>query len=162
MQKKYPIKFLITASLAFFLSSFTVNAQSCNSELGVTKNRNARSAMVNDPTRFQMELTNNSSISQTYEIEYVVFEDPCEAIGTSNTSVRSSELNVNIISNNAPTNVITVPARSTHSFLAKISVNPGAKLNAWKCVRLIAVSNACSKQEAQQLLKVYISDPTEH
>ncbi len=162
MQKKYSIKFLIIASLVLFLGSFNTNAQSCNSELGVSKNRSARSATLNDPTRFQMELTNNSSSSQSYEIQTVIFEDPCEAIGTSNTSLRSAELNVEIFSNKAQTSIITVPARSTHSFLAEISVNPGAKLNVWKCVRLIAVSNACSKQEAQQLLKVYISDPTEH
>jgi hypothetical protein len=162
MQKKYSIKLLITASLVLFFGSISMNAQSCNSKLEVSKNRNARSATVNDPTRFKMELTNNSSSSQSYEIQSVIFEDPCEVIGTSNTSARSSELNVDIISNNAPTTFITVPARSTHSFLAKISVNPGAKLNVWKCVRLVAVSDACSKQEAQQLLKVYIPDPTEN
>ncbi|MBT8262694.1 MAG: hypothetical protein KJO05_07720 [Bacteroidia bacterium] len=162
MQKKYSIKFLITASLAFFLSSYVLNAQSCNSELRVVKNRNARSAMENDPTRFQMELTNNSSSSQTYEIQYKVFEDPCEVVGASNSSNRSTDLNVAIYSRKVRTNSITVPARSKQTFLAEVSVNIGSKLNAWKCVRLTAVSNACSEQETQQLLKVYVSDPTEH
>jgi hypothetical protein len=109
-----------------------------------------------------MELTNNSSSSQSYEIQSEIYEDPCETIGRSNSSARSNELNVAIYSNETRTSVITVPARSKISFLAEISVTPGAKLNAWKCVRLIAVSDACSKQEAQQLLKVYIPDPTEN
>lgn len=118
--------------------------------------------MENDPTRFQMELTNNSSSSQTYEIQYKVFEDPCEVVGASNSSNRSTDLNVAIYSRKVRTNSITVPARSKQTFLAEVSVNIGSKLNAWKCVRLTAVSNACSEQETQQLLKVYVSDPTEH
>jgi len=162
MQKKYSIKFLITAALAFFLSSFAVNAQSCNSELSVFKNRNARSAAVNNATRFQMELTNNSNSSQSYEIHYEIFDDPCEKINASNSSARSSELNVAIYANDTRTSVIVVPARSKKSFLAEISVTQGAKLNVWKCVRLLAVSDACSNQEVQQLLKVYIPDPTEN
>ncbi|MCW5520651.1 hypothetical protein J1N09_12425 [Aureitalea sp. L0-47] len=163
MQKKYTIKVLITLALALFLNGFSVHAQSCDTQLSVHKNRDARSATVNDPTRFQMEITNKSGRSQSYEIQSVAFEEPCEKIGMSNSSSRrTSDLNVSISSEGSRSNFITVPAGGTKTFLAEISVNVGSKLNVWKCVELKAVSEACSKSEARKLLKVYIPDPTEN
>lgn len=162
MQKKYSINFLITVALVFFIGSFNLQAQQCNSELGVYKDRNARSATLNDATKFKMELTNNSSQSQTYEIQSVIFEDPCEEAGLSGStnSRNTTGLNVSIQINNARASSITVPARSTKSFVAEVSVASASKFQVWKCVELTAVSNACAKGEAKALLKVFISDPT--
>ena len=163
MQKKYSIKVLITLALALFLNGFSIQAQSCDTQLNVFKNRDARSATVNDPTKFKMEITNKSGRSQSYEIQSVVFEDPCEEIGiTKSSAKRSSDLNVSIISGDTRSNFITVPAGGTTAFLAEISVNVGTKLNVWKCVQLKAVSDACSKSDVTKLLKVYIPDPTEN
>ncbi len=163
MQKKYSINPLIILTLAILLNGFSVHAQSCNSKLNVFKNRDARSATINDPTKFKLELTNNSTRSQSYEIRSVIFDEPCEDVGVSKTNTkRSSDLNVSIVSNNSRSNLVTVPAGSTLSFIAEVSVNPGTKLNTWKCVELVAVSDACSSRDTRKLLKVYISDPSEH
>lgn len=163
MQKKYSIKFLIIVALVFFIGSLSLQAQNCNSELGVYKGRDARSATLNDATKFKLELTNNSSQSQTYEIQSVIFEDPCEETGLSNsTNSRSTGLSVSIQLNDSRTSTITVPARSTKSFVAEVSVSSATTFQVWKCVELTAVSSACAKGEARALLKVFLSDPTDN
>ena len=162
MQKKYSINFLITVALVFFIGSFTLQAQKCNSELGVYKGRNARSATLNDATKFKMELTNNSSQTQTYEIRSVVFDEPCEETGFSDStnSRNATGLDVSIQINNSRASSITVPPRTTKSFVAEVSISSATKFQVWKCVELKAVSEACAKGEARALLKVFISDPT--
>ncbi|MEM7087779.1 MAG: hypothetical protein AAF489_16475 [Bacteroidota bacterium] len=154
--------FLFTTLITLFGFS-DAYAQSCNSELIVSKNRDARSASENDPTQFQLELTNNSSKTQSYSIETKRYDGSFQVRGISPSTLTSSaQLNVSILQDRGVANSrITVPARSTVIFQAKVSVPKGTPVNKWGGVTVNAVSDACDEGRVSTLLKLFVANPTE-
>jgi len=154
------IMFMLFMSFSGFTS---MNAQSCFSEIKVSKDRDARSATENNPTQFQLELTNNSSKAQSYSIETSRFAGSFKVKGVSPSSLSSSaNLNVAILQDSrAANNRITVPARSTVVFQAKVSVPSGTPVNKWGGIQVNAVSDACEEGKVSTLLKLFVADSTE-
>lgn len=154
--------FLFTTLITLFGFS-TSYAQTCNSELMVSKNRDARSASENDPTQFQLELTNNSSKAQSYSIETSRYEGSFKVKGISPSTLTSSaQLDVSILQDRATASSrITVPARSTVAFQVQVSVPKGTPINKWGGVKVNAISDACEEGKISTLLKLFVADPTE-
>ncbi|MBL4663497.1 MAG: Fn3-like domain-containing protein [Flavobacteriaceae bacterium] len=154
--------FLFTTLISLFGFS-TAYGQICNSELIVSQNRDARSASENDPTQFQLELTNNSSKSQTYDIKTARFEGSFAVKGVGKDKLAStSKLNVTIEQNHSVSNNrITVPARSTVKFQATVSVPLGTAVNRWSGIEVRAVSDNCTDGKVSTLLKLFVADPTQ-
>jgi hypothetical protein len=137
--------------------------QTCNSELLVSKNRDARSATENDSTQFQLELTNNSSKAQSYSIETSRYEGSFKVKGVSPATLTSSaQLDVSILQDSGIANSrITVPARSTVIFQARVSVPSGTPINKWGGIQVNAISDACEEGKVSTLLKLFVADSTE-
>lgn len=155
---------LIMFTLLFTFSGVTsVYAQSCNSELKVSKDRDARSASLNDPTQFQMELTNNSSQTQSYSIETSRYDGTFRVKGVSPSALSSSaKLDVSIFQSSSVANSrISVPARSTVVFQVQVSVPDGTPVNKWGGITVNAVSDACDEGKLSTLLKLFVADSTE-
>lgn len=148
--------------LAFFTSFSNAIAQSCNTELKVSKNRNARSANEQDATQFYLELINNSSTTQTYSFEVANYDGSFLVRGKQPEMLNSlAQLDVSIRQNNIVKNSITVPARSTVEVQAHVAVQPGTPMKKWAGLELRAISNACTNGAVSTLLKLYVTDPTE-
>jgi hypothetical protein len=154
--------FLMFIALAFLSNFSTAYAQSCNSELRVVNNRDARSASENDPTQFQMEILNNSSSSQSYDIRVANFEGIF--IFKSEEPLRLNsihDLNVLIYQNNSQNPMIIVPARSTANFQVSVSVPIGTPVNQWGGLEVKAISDTCPDGAISALLKLFVTDPNE-
>ncbi len=148
--------------LALIFSTSNAIAQSRNSELKVTKDRDRRSANELDPTQYQMELVNNGFSSQTYQIVVNNYEGTFTVKGRRPQLLGASNpINTAVIQNKIRNNTITVPARSTGVFLLDASVPPGTPVNKWAGLEVRAISNACPDGSVIKLLKLYVSDPTE-
>ena len=154
--------FLMFMTLAF-LSNFSIAyAQSCNTELSVSNNRDTRSANENDPTQFQLEILNNSSSSKSYHIEVANFEGTFKIKGEEPLRLSSSnDLNVSIYQNNSQNNMINVPAGSTIDFQVSVSVPIGTPVNRWGGLEVKAINDACPDGSASALLKLFVTDPSE-
>ena len=154
--------FLMFMTLAF-LSNFSIAyAQSCNTELSVSNNRDTRSASENDPTQFQLEILNNSFSSQSYHIEVVNFDGTFIIKGEKPARLKSNnDLNVSIYQNNSQNNRITVPARSTIIFQVSVSVPIGTPVNHWGGLEVKAINSACPDGTVSALLKLFVTDPSE-
>ncbi len=159
--------FLSPLFMVFIVSMFCMQsiAQNCNSELSVYQNRDARSASENDSTRFQLELTNNTSASQTYTIKAVNYNGSC-TVGNNKSLRSNSNINLNVSfiqqGSRSSSNSITVPARSTVNFLASVTVPSGTPKKEWSCIEVQANSNACTQGAVSTILKVFVSDPLEN
>jgi len=154
--------FFVFIFLAFFANDFSVYAQSCNTELSVYKNRNARSASENDSTRFQLELTNNTSSSQSYQIEVANFDGSFTVNGRVPQRLSSNaELNTTIVQNNIQKNTITVPASSSVIFQTKVSVPPGTPFDRWGGLEVKAINSDCPDGAVTALLKLQVTNPSE-
>ena len=154
---------LLFTTLITLFGYSTSYGQSCNSELVVSKNRDARSASENDPTGFQLELTNNSSKAQSYSIETSRYEGSFKVKGVSPSTLTSSaKLDVSILQDRSVANSrITVPARSTVVFQARVSVPLGTPINKWGGIQVNAISDDCEEGKISTLLKLFVADPTE-
>jgi len=153
-----------TLLITFLLASTVISfGQSCNSELNVSKDRDARSANENNPTQFQLELSNNSSKSQTYFIETTRFENSFQVRGVNKNKLAiSSKLNVAIWKNNNVVDKwITVPANSSAKIQVQISVPQGTTVNRWAAIEVTAKNNDCSNGNVSTLLKLFVTDPSE-
>lgn len=154
--------FLMFITLAFLSTFSTAYAQSCNSELSVINNRDARSASENDPTQFQMEILNNSSSSQSYDIRVANFEGIFKIKGEEPLRLNSiHDLNVLIYQNNSQNSMIIVPARSTANFQVSVSVPIGTPVNRWGGLEVKVISDACPDGAISTLLKLFVADPNE-
>ncbi len=151
-------RLLCVLTFLIFNISFTY-AQSCNSELIVENNRNARSVSENDPTRFHLNLTNNSSKTQTYTINAKIFSGICKVDGkkAQNTSSNNG-FEISIFQNKNRKNTFTIPARSTISFQALVSVISGTPVNEWSCIEIQAYSVNCSNEDNTAIVKVLVAD----
>ena len=148
--------------LAVIFTTSNAFAQSCNSEIKVTKNRDSRSANELDPTQYQMELINNGNSSQTYQISVSNYEGTFMVNGRRPQVLSASyPINSSIFQKNKQQNTITVPARSSAIFKLAVTVPPGTPVDKWAGLEVHAVSNACSNGSVSKLVKLYISDPTE-
>jgi len=154
--------FLFTTLITLFGFSNTYG-QTCNSELVVSKNRDARSASENDSTQYQLELTNNSSKAQSYSIETSRFDGTFKVKGISPATLTSStKLDVTVLQNRSVANSrVSVPARSTVVFQVQVSVPSGTPFNKWGGVKVNAISDACEEGKISTLLKLFVADPTE-
>ena len=154
---------LLFTTLITLFGFSTSYGQSCNSELIVSKNRDARSASENDPTQFQLELTNNSSKAQSYSIETSRYEGSFKVRGISPSTLTSSaKLDISILQDRGVANSrITVPARSTVHFQAQVSVPAGTPINKWGGIKVNAISDACEEGKVSTLLKLFVADSTE-
>jgi archaellum component FlaG (FlaF/FlaG flagellin family) len=148
--------------LALIFTTSNAFAQSCNTEIKVTKDRDRRSANELDPTQYQMELINNGNSSQTYQISVSNY-DGTFMIKNKRPQVLSASYPINsvIFQNNQQQNTITVPARSTAIFKLAVTVPAGTPVDKWAGLEVQAVSNACPNGSVTKLVKLYISDPTE-
>ena len=154
--------FYMFTFLTLILTSFDAFAQSCNSELKVTNNRDARSASVGDPTGFQLELTNNTSSEQTYQIEVSNYDGTFKVDGKSPARLSANTiLNTSVHFNNNQANSIRVPARSTVVFKTSVSVPSGTASNRWGGLEVKAISPACSEGSLSALLKLYVTENSE-
>jgi hypothetical protein len=154
--------FLMFITLTFLSNFSTAYAQSCNSELSVINNRDARSASENDPTQFQMEILNNSSSSQSYHISVANFEGIFKIKGEKPPRLNSnSDLNVLIYQNNSQNPMIIVPARSTANFQVSVSVPIGTPVERWGGLEVKAINDACPDGSVSALLKLFVADPNE-
>lgn len=154
--------FLMFMTLAFFSNFSSAYAQSCNSELSISNNRDARSASENDPTQFQLEIINNSFSSQSYYIEVVNFDGTFKIKGEEPARLSSNNnLNVSVLQNNTQNNTISVPARSTIIFQVSVSVPIGTPVNHWGGLKVKAISDACPDGAISALLKLFVTDPSE-
>lgn len=154
--------FLMFMTLAFLSNFSSAYAQSCNSELIVINNRDARSASENDPTQFQLEIINNSFSSQSYHIEVVNFEGTFKIKGEEPARLNSNnDLNVSIYQNNSKINTINVPGRSTIIFQVTVSVPIGTPGNHWGGLEVKTINDACPDGSVSALLKLFVTDPSE-
>jgi len=161
MQKTILLRLCFVATILLF-GTQTVASQVCNSKLTVVKNRDSRSATVNDPTKFQLELQNNSSKSQNYTISSIVYDKACDQQSSSVRSGSTVDMNVSISQNNFRSNTITVAPGSTALVIAEVSVGAKIKPNQWYCVELVAASDQCSSKTQSKKLKVYVTDGSEY
>ncbi len=162
MLTKTSFRLLLCVAIFAFGGIQISNAQSCNSELKVSKDRDRRSASEVDPTQYQMELTNNGSSSQTYQINVSHYQGSFTVKGKQPAILSSSNMiNSTILQNNLQSNTITVPARSTSVFMLAVSVPPGTPIKKWAGLQVSASSSACPNGSVTKLVKLYIADPTE-
>ena len=148
--------------LALIFTTSNAFAQSCNSELKVTKDRDRRSASEVDPTQYQMELVNDGFSAQTYQIVVSNYEGSFTVKGKRPQILSASNpVNSVVLQNNIQNNTITVPARSTGVFLLSVTVPPGTPFNRWAGLEVRAISNSCPEGTVSKLLKLHISDPRE-
>jgi len=162
MRKSTIGTFLMFIALAFLSNFSTAYAQSCNSELSVINNRDARSASENDPTQFQIEILNNSSSSQRYYIEVANYDGIFNIKGKKPPRLNSNyDLNVLIYQNNSQNTMIIVPARSTANFQVAVSVPIGTPINRWGGLEVKAINDACPDGAVSTLLKLFVADPNE-
>jgi len=151
--------FMILVSFFNFSDAY---AQSCNSELKVSKNRDSRSASANDPTQFQLELTNNTSSVQSYQIEVIRYEGAFMVDGKApNLLSSNASLDTSVYYNNVQNNTITVPAASKVVFLTSVSVPSGTPVNRWGGLEVKAINSACPDGLVSTLLKLYVTDSSE-
>lgn len=154
--------FLMFMTLAFLSNFSSAYAQSCNSELIVINNRDARSASENDPTQFQLEILNNSFSSQSYHIEVVNFEGTFKIKGEEPARLGSdNNLIVSVYQKNSQNNTINVPGRSATIFQVSVSVPIGTPVNHWGGLEVKAINNACQDGTVSALLKLFVTDPSE-
>ncbi len=156
--------FLSPLVLVFIFGMFSIQgySQGCNSELAVYKDRDSRSITKNDPTRFQLELTNNGSKAQTYTIVSDDYKGTCMVNGSALRSSATSKLDVFIYQNESRTSTITVPARSTAKFIAMVALPRGAAAKGWQCIEVIANSDYCQNGTVSTILKVYVTDSNDN
>ncbi len=158
LTRKLIISRKLITLLFFFTISFigtSVFAQNCNAELVVEKNRNTRSANE-DGAAFSLVLTNNSSITTTYNITTINLEKSC-ANKNRRTSLSNVNLNIVIQGNTQ----ISLGAGQSYNFKIQVSVPIGTPYYRWSCIEVQAKSDACKSISANTLLKVYVPDPTE-
>ena len=155
-------KLIITRKLITLLFFFTISfigtsvfAQNCNAELVVEKNRNTRSANE-DGAAFSLVLTNNSSITTTYNITTINLEKSC-ANKNRRTSLSNVNLNIVIQGNTQ----ISLGAGQSYNFKIQVSVPTGTPYYRWSCIEVQAKSDVCNSISAKTLLKIYVPDPTE-
>ena len=154
--------FLMFMTLAFLSNFSSAYAQSCNTELIVINNRDARSASENDPTQFQLEILNNSFSVQSYHIEVANFDGIFKINGEEPTRLGSdNNLIVSVYQNNLKNNTINVPGRSTIVFQVSVSVPIGTPVNHWGGLEVKAINNACQDGTVSVLLKLFVTDPSE-
>ncbi len=154
--------FLMFMTLAFLSNFSSAYAQSCNTELIVINNRDARSASENDPTQFQLEILNNSFSSQSYHIEVANFDGIFKINGEEPTRLGSdNNLIVSVYKNNSKNNTINVPGRSTIIFQVSVSVPIGTPVNYWGGLEVKAINDACPDGTVSTLLKLFVADPSE-
>lgn len=136
-------------------------AQNCNSVLKVHSDRDTRAANENDPTTFQLELTNSSSKSISYGIVAVKYGGECKVDKYPSPSDSDINLDVSIMQRGLKSNNLVVPANSTKSFQAMVRVPRNTPINRWSCIEIQANSDGCILGEVSSIIKVFISDYTE-
>ncbi|PKA83669.1 hypothetical protein ATE92_1834 [Ulvibacter sp. MAR_2010_11] len=161
MSKLFFTSVLMTFLVCMFsLQSF---AQNCNSKMVVSHDRDLQSAIVSQPAKFQMELTNNSATTQTYTMEYVNSAKTFTYEGKAPSRLSANNnLNTTISYNGSVVNSISVPPHSTVSFHAIVSIPEGTPINKWGVIELKAKNSKCSEGTLSSLLKVLSRDPSEN
>jgi hypothetical protein len=144
----------------FCLQSF---GQNCDAKMKVYKGRDMKSATVDAPAKFKVELTNNSASSQTYVLESVNSAKSFTVENKAASRLASNyKLSATINHNGLVGSSITVPARSTVTFLALVAVPENAPFNKWGAVELKANNKACGDGALSALLKVFNRNPDEN
>ncbi len=162
MQTTIERAFYMFIFLTLIFTSFDTFAQSCNSELKVINNRDVRSASVGDPTGFQLELTNNTSSNQTYQIEVTNYDGTFTVDGKNPARLSANSiLNTSVHFNNQQSNSLSVPARSTVVFKTSVSVPSGTASNRWGGLEVKAINTACPEGSLSALLKLFVTDNSE-
>lgn len=160
-----PKLFLSPLVVTFLFSMFCFQSfgQNCDAKMKVYKGRDMKSATVDMPAKFKVELTNNAASSQTYIIESVNSAKSFTVEQKVASRLASNyKLNTTINYNGSVGSSITVPARSTVTFLAFVAVPKNTPLDKWGAVELKANSKACGDGSVSALLKVYHRNPDEN
>lgn len=161
MQKTTLLSFIFILVFSVFGAEFSI-AQVCNSEMTVVKNRDSRSATLNDATIFQIEIQNNSSKAQIYTFNSNISDQKCGTPATGLRSTSKADLNVSVKGNNLRSNSLSVAPGATVPIQVEVSVGPNIKFNSWYCIEFSAVSDLCSSKQISKNLKLYVSDGSDN
>jgi hypothetical protein len=161
MHKKSTLASAMLLVCALVFMGFSSSAQSCNTELSVANDFDVRAAQVNDPTRFSFEITNNSMSSVTYQISSSTSERPCRGEDGERVLGGNVELDHSFFSGGRAMSAITVPARTTATFLMEVSVPRDTPSNRWSCIDVRVVSTSCPMGVVKSV-RVFVSNPSEN
>lgn len=163
MHKKSLMASLMLCACVMFLSSYQGHAQSCNSTIAVKKGRDTRSADTKAGTQFTFEITNSSNSSVTYTLDAVQPARSCVQTEKTKGTQLNAALDVGFLTaTRQSANTVTVPARQTVSFKARVSVPKGIKPGQWACIEVQANSGNCPAGSVATNVYVLITDPNEN
>lgn len=148
--------------LFFVFTSFNGFSQNCSATLNVEKQRNVRS-VDETGTSFNLELKNTSSTRLTYTISTINRKESC-ATKINYSSESNVNLEVTIIgdgTNLQNYNKVTINAGQSYNFKVQINVPVGTPYYRWSCIEVQVKSDKCNSISDSQLLKVYVTNPSE-
>lgn len=149
-------------SLLFCLITTIAFAQSgsCNTTLGVEKERNYSSAGT-DGAYFVLVIANEGNSTDIYNLSALNINDNC-----SNSDQTSTSQNVTLIgrfldNSSVPITSITVLSHQTATFSIHLTVPSGTAYNKWNCTQINATSTNCN-YTTSTIVHTIVNNPSEN
>lgn len=148
----------------FLSHSSLLFAQNCSYDLSVMKNRSIRSISENSDTVFQLLLSNDSSIDQSYALEVIPMNTSCsvESESRSSSNRNIDKINFEFYGNGRRVDQLIVPAFTQMRLELKASGKLGLLTNDWSCFRVIVRNFECDETNySEEIIKIYTISPNE-